>query len=81
MPYSHDERIFRPDGSIRYLHTWAYPVLDGGGTLRRLVGVCQDITDRKLAEEQARELAEDLERRVPVGAPVPERQVVTGDHA
>ena len=25
VPYSHDERIFRPDGSMRYLHTWAYP--------------------------------------------------------
>lgn len=63
-PYSHDERIFRPDGTMRYLHTWAYPVLDDEGTLRRLVGVCQDITDRKLAEEQVHELARDLERRV-----------------
>ena len=51
VPYSHDERIFRPDGSIRYLHTWAHPVLDDAGKLVRLVGVCQDITDRKLAEE------------------------------
>jgi signal transduction histidine kinase len=64
VPYSHDERIFRRDGSMRYLHTWAYPVLDDSGALRRLVGVCQDITDRKLAEEQVRELALDLERRV-----------------
>ena len=24
VPYSHDERIFRPDGSLRHLHTWAY---------------------------------------------------------
>lgn len=22
VPYSHDERIFRPDGSTRYLYTW-----------------------------------------------------------
>ncbi len=49
-PYSHDERIFRPDGSIRYLHTWAHAVLDETGKLARLIGVCQDITDRKLAE-------------------------------
>lgn len=48
--YSHDERIFRPDGSLRYLHTWAQPVLDEEGKLVRLVGVCQDITEQKRAE-------------------------------
>ncbi|MDB4938338.1 MAG: sensory box protein [Labilithrix sp.] len=62
--YSHDERIFRPDGSMRYLHTWAHPVLDDSGKLTRLVGVCQDITDQKLAEEQVNQLNADLERRV-----------------
>jgi PAS domain S-box-containing protein len=62
--YSHDERIFRPDGSMRYLHTWAHPVLDDGGRLIRLVGVCQDTTDQKLAEEQVQKLNADLERRV-----------------
>lgn len=64
VPYSHDERIFRPDGSMRYLHTWAFPVLDDGGKLRKLVGVCQDITDRKLAEEEVLRLNESLELRV-----------------
>ena len=48
--YSHDERIFRPDGTLRYLHTWAQPVLDEHGKLARLVGVCQDVTDQKKAE-------------------------------
>ncbi len=64
VPYSHDERISRPDGSIRWLHTWAYPVLDGNGKLLRLIGVCQDITDRHLAEEQVRQLNVELEQRV-----------------
>jgi PAS domain S-box-containing protein len=64
VPYSHDERIFRPDGSMRYLHTWAAPALDDRGVLIRLVGVCQDITDRKLAEEAVQRLNADLERRV-----------------
>ncbi|HEX2657977.1 MAG TPA: ATP-binding protein [Polyangia bacterium] len=64
VPYSHDERIFRPDGSMRYLHTWAHPVLDDAGKLIRLVGVCQDITDQKLAEEAVNALNADLERRV-----------------
>ena len=64
VPYSHDERIFRPDGTMRYLHTWAHPVVDDAGKLIRLVGVCQDITDQKLAEEQVKALNADLERRV-----------------
>ena len=64
VPYSHDERIYRPDGSLRYLHTWAHPVLDDTGALTRLVGVCQDITDQKLAEERVRQLNADLEERV-----------------
>jgi PAS domain S-box-containing protein len=59
-PYSHDERILRPDGSIRYLHTWAYPVLSEESTLVRLVGVCQDITERRLAELALEERAEQL---------------------
>ena len=64
VPYSHDERIFRPDGSMRYLHTWAHPVLDHSGKLTRLVGVCQDISDQKLAEEAVKALNAELERRV-----------------
>lgn len=64
VPYSHDERIHRPDGSIRYLHTWAYPVLDDTGKLTHLIGVCQDITDRATAEEALHRLNVELEDRV-----------------
>jgi light-regulated signal transduction histidine kinase (bacteriophytochrome) len=64
VPYSHDERIFRPDGSMRYLHTWAHPVLGNDGVLVRLVGVCQDITDQKRAEEEVQKANASLERRV-----------------
>ncbi|MEQ1439027.1 EAL domain-containing protein [Fontimonas sp. SYSU GA230001] len=64
-PYSHDERIYRADGELRYLHTWAFPVLDDAGKLIRLTGVCQDITDRKRAElerDRANELALSAQR-------------------
>lgn len=64
IPYSHDERIFRPDGSMRYLHTWAYPLLDASGKLTHLIGVCQDITDRALIDEQLQQLNAELEARV-----------------
>jgi len=61
-PYSHDERIRRPDGSIRYLHTWAHAILDEDGKLARLIGVCQDITDRKLVEIALEQRAAELAR-------------------
>lgn len=64
VPYSHDERVFRPDGTMRYLHTWAFPVLDDAGKLVRLVGVCQDITDRAEAELAVQKLNVELEQRV-----------------
>lgn len=63
VPYSHDERIFRPDGSMRYLHTWAQPVLDDAGNLVRLLGVCLDITDRKLAEIDRERIQTELAYR------------------
>jgi PAS domain S-box-containing protein len=64
VPYSHDERIYRPDGSLRYLHTWAFPLLDDAGKLTHLIGVCQDITDRATAEEALHQLNTQLEERV-----------------
>jgi PAS domain S-box-containing protein len=54
-PYSHDERVFRPSGEQRYLHTWAEAILDASGNLDRLVGVCLDITEQKLIEEKLAE--------------------------
>jgi len=64
VPYSHDERIFRPDGTMRHLHTWAFPVKDAAGNLTHLIGVCQDITDRAIAEEALHHANIDLEHRV-----------------
>lgn len=56
--YSHDERIRRPDGSWRHLHTWASAVLDAEGKLTALVGTCQDITSRVAEEAKFRDLLE-----------------------
>jgi PAS domain S-box-containing protein len=65
-PYSHDERIILRDGSLKYLHTWAHAIVDADGKLTRLIGVCQDITDRKRAElaleQRAAELSKSNER-------------------
>jgi two-component system, cell cycle sensor histidine kinase and response regulator CckA len=54
-PFAFEERIVRPDGSIRTLRsqgTWIGSDVDG--TLR-LVGICQDITERTLLEDQLRQ--------------------------
>ena len=48
--FSHEERIVRPDGGIRYLHSVGEVIRDEGGTAVRTLGICQDVTERKQAE-------------------------------
>jgi PAS domain S-box-containing protein len=62
VSFTQDERILRPDGTLRHLHTWGYPILDQNGNLERFVGVCQDITDRVAAEEKLHVSEERLRR-------------------
>jgi len=52
-PYSFNERIVRSGGEIRTLHSQGEVIADGIGDegSLRLVGFCQDITDRRQAEE------------------------------
>jgi PAS domain S-box-containing protein len=49
--FSHEYRIVQPNGSIRWIWEKAFTVNDSAGNPYRLVGVSQDITDRKQAEE------------------------------
>jgi PAS domain S-box-containing protein len=53
-PFEFEERIVRPDGAVRHLHSLGRWVVNDTGERPKLVGVCQDITDRKHAEEQLR---------------------------
>ena len=48
--FSHEERIIRPDGNIRYLHSVGEVVRDESGAAVRMLGICQDVTERKAAE-------------------------------
>lgn len=48
-------RISRPDGSIRWIHARAFPVREGADPASRVVGVSEDITDRRQLEEQYRQ--------------------------
>ncbi len=61
-PYSIDHRIFRPDGSIRWVHEQAEIKKNAEGKPEMMVGVVQDITDRKLAEAAMLQHSQELAR-------------------
>ena len=48
-------RVVRPDGSIRWVRDRAFPVKDAAGRFYRLVGIIDDFTERKHAEEALQE--------------------------
>lgn len=52
-----DYRILRPDGSIRWIHDRAFPIKDKDGAVSRIVGIAEDITERKHAAAQRERLA------------------------
>ena len=54
-------RILRPDGSMRWIHDRAFPVHDASGKVYRIVGIAEDITDRKRAEREVATLAHAVE--------------------
>jgi PAS domain S-box-containing protein len=53
--FGHEERIIRPDGSIRHLQSVGEVVRDENGAALRMLGVCLDVTERKQAESALRE--------------------------
>jgi PAS domain S-box-containing protein len=63
--YNAEHRVVWPDGSIRWMLERGDVVRDTRGAPMRMLGVVQDITDRKLSEEnlaQAKEAAERANR-------------------
>ncbi|NBV20561.1 MAG: response regulator [Proteobacteria bacterium] len=55
LPYNLEHRIVRRDGQVRWVHEQADVERDPAGRPLRMVGVVQDITDRKHLEEQLRQ--------------------------
>ncbi|MDB9512632.1 PAS domain S-box protein [Kamptonema animale CS-326] len=49
--YDREYRILRPDGSICWIRDRAFPIYNDVGEIYRVVGISEDITQRKLAEE------------------------------
>jgi PAS domain S-box-containing protein len=50
--FDEEFRIVRPDGSIRWIHDRGSPVRDAAGSIIRIAGVAEDITNHRRLEEQ-----------------------------
>lgn len=53
-------RVVHPGGAVRWVRTRAYPLRDPGGVVTRVVGITQDVTDRKAAERATQAALEEL---------------------
>ena len=68
---TNEYRIVRADGEVRWIMDVGFPILDELGSVVRVGGIAQDLTERRAAQEalrdseqRLRELNETLERRV-----------------
>ncbi len=58
--FQEEYRIVRPDASIRWIWVRAFPIRDAKGQVHRFVGIAEDITQRKQAEQALRESEEQF---------------------
>ena len=56
-PYNIDHQIMLSDGSVRFVHSEAEVIFDRNGRPVQLIGIVQDITERKEAEERIKSMA------------------------
>jgi PAS domain S-box-containing protein len=49
--YAFDNRIVWPNGEVRFIHALGHAVRDADGSVTRMIGIAQDITDRKRDEQ------------------------------
>jgi PAS domain S-box-containing protein len=60
--FSFEERIVRPDGTVRHLRSRGDVIRDEQGAPVKLLGACLDVTDQKGAEDRLRAAADSLQR-------------------
>src|SRR5262249_58021446 len=51
VEYSIEYRVVRPDGAIRWIHDRGVRIRNEQGAVTRVMGVAEDITDRRLAHD------------------------------
>lgn len=54
LPFDHEYRVVRPDGTVAWVWDRGYPVRAADGTVDRYIGVAQDVTDRRAANAAVR---------------------------
>jgi PAS domain S-box-containing protein len=54
-PFDLEFRLFRPDGEMRWMHAIGTAETQEDGTVARVFGTAQDVTERRTAEEALRE--------------------------
>lgn len=64
VDYQAEYRVIWPDGTERWVVTCGRPFYVENGTPLRIIGLVQDITDRKRTEAALRQLNDELESRV-----------------
>ncbi len=57
-PYSLDHRIVMSDGEIKFVHEQTKLEIDSSGSVARMIGIVQDITDQKKSEQEIQQYAE-----------------------
>ena len=50
--FAYEERILWPDGSVRQLASRGEFILDAQGRPEKMIGICKDITEQRLGEQQ-----------------------------
>ncbi len=63
-PFAIEHRIVRPDGKIRIVHQRGEVVRSDDDTPPKIIGTVQDITERRLIEEELTRLNAELEQRI-----------------
>jgi PAS domain S-box-containing protein len=58
--YRGEYRVVRGEGEVLWVEARGDPVLGDGGKALALRGICQDLTERRLAEERLKEAVEQL---------------------
>ncbi len=64
QPTDSQYRIVRSDGSIRWVWNRSFPVSGGNGESDRVVGILEDITARREAEDEVRRSRDEMSGRI-----------------
>lgn len=60
IPFDIEFRLFRPDKSMRWMHARGHAIRNSQGRIIRLFGTAQDITARKVTEEELKASRQQL---------------------